>query len=752
MYSIVPLLFLLMGTVLGYLYSRRITQKYFLEPGVLPCVVFGAALGNYTFMHALSPMLVGLDFALYGFCSGIAILHVPACLEQQRAFKSLAFALKKAWVRRMMQVLLIGFALAPGILYPNHSLILYGLFGYLLLGTMLLFWLYPKQCLRYVCYLILARCYRLKIYQLDHLPREQGVLLLGNHVSYIDWAILQILCPRMIRFVIHRSFYEKWYFKWFLDLFNVIPITSGASKEAFKEIHHTLKEGGVIALFPEGRLSKNGQLNLFQAGYERAVAGAQGVIIPFYLHGLWGIPLSQANPHYRRLIKFYRKQVSVIYGAPLAIDTKASIVQQKVRELSIQSWHLASATSTAIPAAWLYQVKQQKNKAAVIDALGECSAYQLLANVWILCRRIASEIRDIQEIGLLLPAQQNALSSILALLCLNKTIIAVAHHHDSALLKERILNTRLPVLITSRQWLKRKGLTQSDIADITSAMQILFVEDILQGQTRALTWYKLWVRILPTIFLQRLLKKSIESDHLSQLCLLDTSGQSVTWSQDVLLRNVYQTASILSLHHQDRILNIYGFSHSFPMTFTSLLPLIQGIPMVCHVDEEDVLTIARFIFKYKVTIVCASPALLNKMMQHPKIHSLMLSSVRLVIAFGDKLTKTFVEQFKNKFHLMVYEGFGTNHVLPIISCNLPDVICDIDWHVHRANKLGTVGLPLPGCAFRVVNPITGQELPAGELGKVLIGSIQTHHDTTWCATQIQGWLDEEGYLTIQEEA
>lgn len=71
---------------------------------------------------------------------------------------------------------------------------------------------------------ILKQTYKVNVNGLNNLPLKGGVLLLGNHVSWIDWLILQIATPRPIKFVMYKSFYNHWYIKWFFKLFRVIPI------------------------------------------------------------------------------------------------------------------------------------------------------------------------------------------------------------------------------------------------------------------------------------------------------------------------------------------------------------------------------------------------------------------------------------------------------------------------------------------------------------------------------------------------
>jgi acyl-[acyl-carrier-protein]-phospholipid O-acyltransferase/long-chain-fatty-acid--[acyl-carrier-protein] ligase len=112
--------------------------------------------------------------------------------------------------------------------------------------------------------------------------------MLGNHISWLDWAMLQMASPRPVRFVMERSIYERWYLRRFLDLFGVIPISRGSSRNALATVTESLNSGEIVCLFPEGMISRNSQLGTFRSGFERAASEADAVILPFYLRGLWG--------------------------------------------------------------------------------------------------------------------------------------------------------------------------------------------------------------------------------------------------------------------------------------------------------------------------------------------------------------------------------------------------------------------------------------------------------------------------------
>ena len=183
---------------------------------------------------------------------------------------------------------------------------------------------------------LFRRRYRIAVEGFEHLPRTGATLLLGNHISWIDWALVQIACPRPVRFVMLRSIYERWYLKPFLRAFGVIPIARGESEGSLQTVNALLRSGECVCLFPEGQISHSGHLGKFHTGFERAVAGVeQGVILPFYLMGLWGSAFSRADRDLSGVgAGWMRRNVGVRFGRPLPLATPAVEVKRAVFELA----------------------------------------------------------------------------------------------------------------------------------------------------------------------------------------------------------------------------------------------------------------------------------------------------------------------------------------------------------------------------------------------------------------------------------
>lgn len=154
-----------------------------------------------------------------------------------------------------------------------------------------------------------------------------GIVLIGNHTSFIDWAFLQFGAQQKIHFFIEKEIYEKPFLKPFLSFFGALPIDSKNVKDSFKKGLEILNNGGIVAIFPEGELTKNGEISEFKRGFEFLAQKSDADVIPFYLHGLYGSRFSK-KPDFL----FKRRSVSLVFGNVLK-NADTALARKAVMEL-----------------------------------------------------------------------------------------------------------------------------------------------------------------------------------------------------------------------------------------------------------------------------------------------------------------------------------------------------------------------------------------------------------------------------------
>ncbi|MEY4428096.1 MAG: hypothetical protein RLZZ182_785 [Pseudomonadota bacterium] len=155
------------------------------------------------------------------------------------------------------------------------------------------FWLMPEYIIRLVMLLLTRLVYRLRVRGAEHLPADGPAILVCNHVSFVDAVILGVISPRPMVFLMdHRIFQNPW-LGWFFRLCKAIPIAPQkddpqAYEQAFVRARQVLAEGDLLCLFPEGAITRDGQMAPFKAGIMKILATHPVPVVPAALHNLWG--------------------------------------------------------------------------------------------------------------------------------------------------------------------------------------------------------------------------------------------------------------------------------------------------------------------------------------------------------------------------------------------------------------------------------------------------------------------------------
>ena len=759
------------GIIIGSLLAGKASRSY-IETGLVPLGALGVVVTLFFVPQLSSSVSLALAFILLGVAGGLFIVPLNALIQFHAKDQELGTILAgNNWVQN---VVMLGFlALTVAFAFSGTSSL--GLFHLLtataLVGAVYTVWQLPQSLVRYVIARLVSSRYRIEVLGFENLPGQGGVLMLGNHVSWLDWAVIQIACPRPIRFVMYRGIYDRWYLRWFLDFFGVVPIAGRQSKEALQKVNELLRAGEVVCMFPEGSISRNGQLGEFRKGYEHTVEGADGVIVPFYLRGLWGSRFSRSSERLQQSRnRELRTNVIVAFGKPLPIETEAHELKQRVFDLSIDAWEQHTRSLDPIALEWLRTAKRRGGALSLADAQGDTrlSGHKTMTAVFAFSRLIRQRSPE-QNIGLLLPTSSAGVITNMACLLLGRTVVNLNYTASEQAVSAAIDKAAIRTIYSSRRFITKLEQRGVQLDAALGKVKVYYLEDLKDeigtaGKLAMLTS----AIVLPARLLYALYGHRVELEQPA--AILFSSGsegapKGVVLSHRNIVANIQQVADVLDTRADDTIMATLPLFHAFGLTVTGLMPLVEGIPAICHPDPTDALTIAKAIGKYQATVFCGTSTFLRLFIRNRRVHPLMLESLRVVVAGAERLNPEVRDAFKLKFNKEIYEGYGTTETTPVASVNIPDRIDPHDWKEQQGNRPGTVGMPLPGGSFRIVDPETLQTLPRGEDGLILFGGSQVmlgylnDPDKTaevmveldgkrWYKTGDKGHLDPDGFLTI----
>lgn len=607
---------------------------------------------------------------------------------------------------------------------------------------------------------VLARCfYRVVTHGASNLPGG-GCLLLPNHISWVDAIVLQLACPRRVRYVIDQEFYHKPWLKPLLQLVGCIPIDTRHARSAIKAAAEQLAAGEVVCLFPEGQLTRSGTLLRLRRGYEVIAQHANAPVIPVWLDRLWGSIFSyQGGKFFTKWPSEIPYRVGVAFGKPLEpAAADIATVREELLKLgefcySRRPWldrHLAEASVRGL--------KRRRFSTAVIDGLdhSELSRAKLLGAATALSRFLRKEFSD-RRIAIVLPASKGSMVANLAVVLADKVPVDLNFTMGRAANEFCCRRAELRIAITATAFMER-------LKDFPWPDRVLKLDELMPRlKPQILFWWMISI-FCPAWLLLRLLQIPKKGGH-SEASLLFTSGSTgdpkgAVLSHRNIVGNVSQFREMLDARKEDAILASLPFFHSFGATVTLWYPVMEGVRIVTYPNPLEVAKNAALIERYKLTLLLATPTFLRGYLR--KVEPEQLRSLRLIITGAEKLPLDLAKAFEERFQQRVFEGYGLTETSPVISTNLPDPKPKRGEQVQPSSRLGSVGKMAPGIAAEIRNPETDQKLSLHDTGMIWFRGVNIFEGYLddpqrtdavlrdgWLKTGDVGRFDEDGFLYIE---
>ena len=325
------------GVISGSIFASHVSRNR-IELGLIPLGGFGLVAGLlWSGLATLgsSWMYAGIIFT--GAAGGCFMVPLYA-FAQDKAEKQ-----EKARIHAGMNLMdCLGTLVAVAIVALMKAANLHSSTQFLLLAIPTFFAavyimrLLPQDLVRFLMLAAVRFTYKVKSVHMERIPATGGVLLLPNHVSYVDALIVGSASRRPVRFVMWDALYHLWWLKWLMRLVGTVPISATRAQDAIRAVAAALKEGEVVCLFPEGQITRHGMINELHKGFELMARQGDAQVVPVYLDGLYGSIFSfQGGKVFTKRPKHLRYPVEVLFGPPLgARAATAEVIRHAMLALS----------------------------------------------------------------------------------------------------------------------------------------------------------------------------------------------------------------------------------------------------------------------------------------------------------------------------------------------------------------------------------------------------------------------------------
>jgi acyl-[acyl-carrier-protein]-phospholipid O-acyltransferase/long-chain-fatty-acid--[acyl-carrier-protein] ligase len=602
---------------------------------------------------------------------------------------------------------------------------------------------------------VFRRLFRVELRGWEHYPHDEPrLLIVANHVSYLDGALLAAFLPDVPIFVIDTHMARHWWVKPFIAVTRHISIDPTNSHYLKTLIQH-LKASKRVAVFPEGRISVTGALMKIYEGPALAADKADAALLPVYIEGAQYSLLSRLGGMVRRRLL---PRIRLTMLPPRRLIVTASSGRARRRQLGRQLDELMVELACAgmkidqpLVSALLETWECHGGRRVILeDAQQQRLGWRaLFARALGLAELLEAECAGQRNVGLLLPNATAAVVALLALHLSGRVPVILNFTVGSRELLGACHTAQARTVLASRAFVKTANL-QPQVAALGEQVRVLFLEDLQPRATLPVRLRGFARALMPARSFQRL-AGPVRADEPA--VILFTSGserepKGVVLTHYNLLANVAQARAALDITARDVILNALPLFHAFGLTTATLTPLLLGTRVILYPSPLHYHVIPELAYQGRVTVLFGANTFLMGYGRHADPYDFF--SVRLVVMGAEPLREETRRLWMEKFGVRISEGYGLTEASPVLAANS-----------RRHHRSGTVGKLLPGLEY-YLEPVAGitdggllcvrgANVMAGYLLSDQPGVVvppRTERGPGWHDTGDIVRIDEDGFVTI----
>ena len=624
--------------------------------------------------------------------------------------------------------------------------------------------LIPQATIRFVAWLVTHTFYRIHLRQPENFPAEGPALLVPNHVSWLDGLLIVAVSPRPVRLIIGEWLVQSWWSRGLARIMEAIPVrrTHKSARTAIDTARQALNNGELVCIFPEGGITRSGQLQAFRPSTLEILKGARAPALPVYLDELWGsIFTFRGGRFFWKWPTLGPRRVSIWFGKALDQPENIFQVRDAVQQLGAAAVTDRKQRVMVLPRLMIRKCKKAKFRWKIADSTGQAiSGAMLLMRALILRRLLLRETFAASAtaghekyVGVLLPPTNGAVIVNAACTLAGRVACNLNYTVSADVMNRCIAKAGIKHVLTSKKVMEK---LQMDID-----AELVLLEDFREKVTLA---DKLVAGFMAYAAPAGMVDWSLGLNQLTgddELTVIFTSGSTgdpkgVVLTMHNIGSNVDAIDQVVHLRREDTVLGIVPFFHS--LGFTVTLWTILGLDVRCayHFSPLEAKQVGKLARDREASVLLATPTFLRNYLR--RCEPADFEKLDIAVAGAEKLPIPLCEAFEQKFGVRPVEGYGATETSPLVSVNVPASRSEGN---HLDCKEGTVGRPVPGVAAKIVDPDNFNDLPVGTPGMLLVkgpnvmkGYLHQPDKTAevirdgWYVTGDIAKIDKDGFIEI----
>lgn len=630
----------------------------------------------------------------------------------------------------------------------------------LILAAVIMAVLSPRIFVRLMFRPFLALFYRKEVVGIENFPAEGGCVVASNHLSWIDGILILWILPRNVRFVVDGANFGGKLARYLAGAFDTIMMMANVKSiaRALKAGREALNNGEVVGIFPEGTLSRTGQLQAFKPGMKKILKGTEAPVIPVWHEGMWGSIFSfSGGKFFLKWPTQFRRKITLYIGKPIPGNAPIESMRASVQELGAQASIDRRKEYPNLASRIIRVWRSRGKRLQAADSTGaEVGGRDLLIRTLALRRCLRREVLQDDEthVGVFLPPSVGGVAVNVALAFDRRISANLNYTVSSDVINHCIKEVNIKHVLTSQKFMEKVGL------DIDADVVLLeTLKEKISTADKLIAFIQAW--LVPAGLLDRILGlNKVDGDDL--MTVIFTSGSTgmpkgVLLSQANISHNVDAIERAVRLGSEDVVLGILPFFHSFGYSVTLWAVQTLGPAGVYHFNPLDARQVGKLSERYGATVLLGTPTFLRGYLR--RVEPKQFETLDVVVVGAEKMPADLFDAFEKRFGVRPVEGYGATELSPLVSVNIPPSRSTAKYQIDRTE--GSVGRPLPGVSAKVVSPDDDAELDVGEDGMLMIKGPNVmrgyagRDDLTakairggWYVTGDIAHVDKEGFIHI----
>jgi acyl-[acyl-carrier-protein]-phospholipid O-acyltransferase / long-chain-fatty-acid--[acyl-carrier-protein] ligase len=603
--------------------------------------------------------------------------------------------------------------------------------------------------IRFLLRTLLGPLFRVQVSGDRGVFNNQRTLIVANHESFLDGALLGAFLPVEAVFVVHTQVLAKWYFRWLLRFVPHLAVDS-TSPLSIKVICRLVETGKPVVIFPEGRLTITGSLMKVYDGAAFVAAKTGATVVPVRIEG-------SGRSYFGRLAGIY--PLKLLPKIRIAIQPRRYIPMPSLPSSKLRRRRAGELMRRILLDMLVATRPQRTLSEAFLDAKATFgSRYRLIEDVRMKEESYGSLLRMAlgvarlttpltqsgEAVGVVMPNAAPTLALVLGLSGAGRVPAMINYTAGPEGVRAACEVARISRIFTSRAFLEKARLTQ--LLEGLSGVKIYYMEDL---KDRLRYTDRLW--ILWNLLRSRLPNEGQSPDDAA--IVLFTSGsegkpKGVVHSHASLLSNVAQVRALADFTPLDKFMICLPLFHSFGLTCGVVMPLVSGCRAFLYPSPLHYRIIPELVYDRNCTVLFGTSTFLANYGKFA--HPYDFGRLRYVVAGAEKLSEDVRRLWIDKFGIRVLEGYGVTECAPVIAVNVP-----------MACRSGSVGQLVPGMEYELepvpgidgggVLNVKGPNVMKGYFLHDNPGVLQQTKSTQggWYSTGDIVSIDEEGFVHIR---